>query len=53
MSTTRNLAVDRLLQDTVILDAIALYETLVKLYQEGHRLEIVTKEGERIDPLSK
>ena len=32
-------------------DAEALYEALKKLYQSGGRIEIITPEGERIDPI--
>jgi hypothetical protein len=35
-----------------VADAVALYEALVKLYQEGGRIEIVTPEGERSDPIA-
>ena len=32
-------------------DALALYTTLLALYRAGHRLVIVTAQGEHIDPL--
>lgn len=34
-----------------IIAAIGLYRVLLALYRAGHRLEIVTAQGERIDPL--
>jgi hypothetical protein len=37
--------------DTERADAIALYSALADLYREGHRLEIVTSDGQRIDPV--
>jgi hypothetical protein len=40
------------MKTTDVTDAVALYEALVKLYQEGGRVEIITPEGERVDPIA-
>jgi hypothetical protein len=32
-------------------EAVELYSALAQLYREGHRVEIVTSDGQRIDPV--
>jgi len=39
------------LEDMLLEDALALAEALMALYRDGHRLLIVTAQGEHIDPL--